>query len=84
MLDPKITAPTYMTGYSVTPGQRQEIHHAQIFHIDASQVAASASRAGKDGKPGWSCYTGPTLPSTQAGKTGVPALGKGSPGRRAG
>ncbi|HEY7438890.1 MAG TPA: YceI family protein [Acidimicrobiia bacterium] len=63
VLDPKITKPTYMTGYTVTPDQIQEIHHAQIFHIDASQAAAGVQRSGQDGNPGWSCYAGPSLPS---------------------
>src|SRR5262249_52018600 len=49
VLDPHITKPTFMTGYKVTPGNRAEIHHVQIFHIDASQVAASADVSGKDG-----------------------------------
>ena len=40
MLDPHITKPTYMTGYTVTPDQITEIHHAQIFHIDAAQAKA--------------------------------------------
>ncbi len=71
VLDPHITKPTYMTGYEVTPGTPTEIHHVQIFHIDQSQVAASASVSGKDGKPGWSCYTGPSLPSRGPDRTSV-------------
>ena len=61
VLDPHITKPTYMTGYTVTPDKITEIHHAQIFHIDASQVEASKSVSGQDGQPGWSCYSGPGL-----------------------
>jgi polyisoprenoid-binding protein YceI len=68
ILDPHITKPTYMTGYTVTPGHPTEIHHAQIFHIDASQAEAGAKISGSDGKPGWSCYTGPNLPDTSAFK----------------
>ena len=64
VLDPHFTKPTYVTGYDVTPGHRTEIHHVQIFHINASQVAAGNTMSGSDGKPGWSCYTGPNLPST--------------------
>ncbi len=71
VLDPKITKPTFMTGYEVTPGNREEIHHVQIFHIDRSQVEASANLAGKDGQPGWGCYTGPSLPSRGPDRTVV-------------
>ena len=65
----------------MTPDHRDEIHHAQIFHIDASQVAAAAKISGGDGKPGWSCYGSANLPSTQhdraegkASKTGQAGL----------
>ncbi|MGZ6962672.1 MAG: YceI family protein [Acidimicrobiia bacterium] len=71
VLDPHITKPTFMTGYAVTPGNPAEIHHVQIFHIDQSQVAASANVSGKDGKPGWSCYTGPSLPSRGIDRTAI-------------
>ncbi len=71
VLDPHITKPTFMTGYAVTPGNPSEIHHVQIFHIDQSQVEASANISGKDGKPGWSCYTGPSLPSRGRDRTVV-------------
>ena len=69
VLDPHLTQPTYVTGYAVTPGQRQEIHHVQIFHIDSSQVAAAATRSGSDGKPGWSCYGTVDLPSGKRDRT---------------
>jgi polyisoprenoid-binding protein YceI len=71
VLDPKITEPKFMTGYAVTPGNPDEIHHVQIFHIDKTQVEASTKISGKDGKPGWSCYTGPSLPSTADRETVV-------------
>jgi polyisoprenoid-binding protein YceI/mono/diheme cytochrome c family protein len=74
VLDPHITKPTFMTGYEVTPGNRAEIHHAQIFQIDASQVEASHQLDGRDGKPGWSCYSGPLLRSSQDNRPLRPRL----------
>jgi polyisoprenoid-binding protein YceI/mono/diheme cytochrome c family protein len=82
ILDPHVTKPTYLTGYKVTPDQRAEIHHVQIFHIDPSQVAAGRAITGKDGKPGWSCYGTVDLRSTDRnparrrlhGFTGQPGL----------
>jgi polyisoprenoid-binding protein YceI/mono/diheme cytochrome c family protein len=71
VLNPHLTKPMFMTGYEVTPGNPNEIHHVQIFHIDQSQVEASANVTGKDGKPGWSCYTGPSLPSRGPDRTAV-------------
>ena len=68
VLDPHITKPTYMTGYEVTPDKYTEIHHAQIFHIDATQASEGDAMSGKDGKPGWSCFAGPGLPDRGASK----------------
>jgi polyisoprenoid-binding protein YceI len=69
VLDPHITQPTYLTGYQVTPDHREEIHHVQIFHIDSSQVAAASNIAGKDGKPGWSCYGTVDLPTAHRNRS---------------
>ena len=58
ILDPKLTKPTFITGYKVTPGQRSEIHHAQIFHVPADATQRLRERDGEDGRPGWTCYGG--------------------------
>ena len=82
ILDPKFTSATFMTGYSVTPTERSVVHHSQIFHITADQVDSIQMRSGSDGKPGWSCLAGPTLPSgprPQGSGTGQ-APGQGAPG----
>jgi polyisoprenoid-binding protein YceI/mono/diheme cytochrome c family protein len=77
VLDPHITKPTYMTGYQVTPQKIDEIHHAQIFHIDAAQASEGEAMSGSDGKPGWSCYAGPSLPDRDAFKKLAGAAGQG-------
>ncbi len=58
VLDPHFTAPTFVTGFELTPGARTEIHHAQLFHADAGRVATDLAKYGQDGRPGWSCYVG--------------------------
>ncbi len=63
VLDPKLTEPTYMTGYTFLEDQREELHHAQVFHVTEAQKANAAKVDGKDGQPGWSCYSGPGLSS---------------------
>ncbi|MCU1455242.1 MAG: YceI-like protein [Acidimicrobiales bacterium] len=61
VLDPKLTTPMYLTGYSFLAGQIAEIHHVQVFHVTAAQKANAPTVEGKDGKPGWECYGGPGL-----------------------
>ncbi len=82
VLNPNLTKPMFLTGYQVTPDHRPEIHHVQLFHVDASQVEYAKTISGADGKPGWSCYGTVSLPSTQRdpserrlrGFTGQPGL----------
>jgi hypothetical protein len=62
VLDPKLTKPMYLTGYTFLADQVQELHHAQVFHISAQQKQFVPRKDGRDGKPGWSCYGGPGLP----------------------
>jgi polyisoprenoid-binding protein YceI len=61
MLDPELTEPTYLTGYTFLADQVEELHHAQVFHVSGEQVASSKALDGKDGQPGWGCYAGPDL-----------------------
>jgi polyisoprenoid-binding protein YceI len=61
VLDPKLTEPMYLTGYTFLADQIEELHHAQVFHISAEQKASSAAVDGADGHTGWSCYGGPEL-----------------------
>ncbi|MGZ4689436.1 MAG: YceI family protein [Acidimicrobiia bacterium] len=60
VLDPHLDRPTYLTGFDLAPDQRAEIHHAQLFHVEGDRAAADRARSGRDGKPGWSCYVGPS------------------------
>lgn len=61
VLDPKLTEPMYLTGYTFLADQVPELHHAQVFHVSAAQVASAAEIDGADGQPGWGCYSGPEL-----------------------
>jgi polyisoprenoid-binding protein YceI len=76
VLDPHLTQPTYITGYSFTPDVVTEIHHAQIFHVSASRAADNEALMGQDGKPGWQCYGGPEVGRVDSihGFTGEPGL----------
>ena len=61
VLDPKITKPTYLTGYGFLADQVKELHHAQVFLISAAQKKNGVAQSGKDGQPGWSCFGTPGL-----------------------
>ena len=73
VLDPKLTKPMYLTGYTFLSDQVDELHHAQVFHVSPSQVESSKKIDGKDGEPGWGCYGGPGLKGQKPPK--VPGRG---------
>jgi polyisoprenoid-binding protein YceI len=61
VLEPDISEPTFMTGYTFIGDQISQLHHAQVFHISAEQRENARAKEGADGQPGWSCYSGPDL-----------------------
>lgn len=61
VLDPKITEPTYLTGYTFDPDNVRQIHHVQVFQISAAQRESARAVEGEDGRAGWGCYAGPSL-----------------------
>ena len=86
VLDPHLSAPTFITGYTVLPDQVAEIHHAQVFHVGAGAAAANEAAQGQDGRPGYSCYAGPFIGRVRDGVsafTGEPGLIAGwAPGQQ--
>ncbi len=71
VLDPKITKPTFLTGYTFLPDQLTEIHHSQVFHISGQQAANAAKLEGQDGRPGWQCYGGVDVPGVSPSWNGT-------------
>ena len=71
VLNPKITKPTFLTGYTFLPDQLTEIHHSQVFHISAQQAANAAKLEGQDGRPGWQCYGGVDVPGVSPSWNGT-------------
>lgn len=61
VLEPELTEPTFLTGYTFLADQIQQLHHAQVFHISDEQRANAAELENQDGQPGWTCYTTPNL-----------------------
>ena len=64
LLDPKITAETYLAGVVLQPGNPNLVHHAILYRVDPQQVAAARSKDAGDPRLGWSCFGGTGLPGT--------------------
>lgn len=69
------------TGYKVTPGAVESVHHVLVYLFDAGDRATLEALDGSDGRPGWSCFSGPT-PQNSAAQP-VDGLGGWVPGTSA-
>jgi hypothetical protein len=55
------TTTKYVTGMRVRPGDVSEVHHAILFNIAPSDVAAIQKLDAADPAPGYSCFGGPGI-----------------------
>ncbi len=62
LLDPKITADSFLSGVVLQPGNPKLVHHAILYRVDPDQVAAAQAKDAGDSRLGWSCFGDPGLP----------------------
>lgn len=58
VLDPEVTEPTFLTGYTFDPDQLGTVHHAIVTRVRADKVAETRSKDDADEGPGWGCLAG--------------------------
>lgn len=58
ILDPHLTAPTFLTGSNFQPDQLQIVHHALVYQRPARALADAQARDAADPGGGWACATG--------------------------
>ena len=62
VLDPAFEADTFVTGFSLEPGERRVVHHSLVYVASADAREDAATAADRDARPGWECFGGPGLP----------------------
>lgn len=58
LIDPKLTQPLAVTAVSVEPGNRAIVHHASVFAVPDTQVAAIERLDASEPGPGYTCFSG--------------------------
>jgi polyisoprenoid-binding protein YceI len=58
ILDPELTEPTFLTGYTFDPDRVEVVHHAIVYRVTADKVAATREKDAADDGSGWSCFAG--------------------------
>ena len=71
LLDPRITADTFLAGVVLKPGNPHLVHHAILYRVDPEQVSAAKAKDAGDPRLGWSCFGGPGLPGNGADLGGL-------------
>ncbi|MEP6760182.1 MAG: monooxygenase, partial [Sporichthyaceae bacterium] len=73
LLDPALTADTFVTGAQVLPGREEIVHHAIIFRVGPGEVAMAQQADQGDPGTGWTCFGGTAFPG-RGGANAVSAL----------
>jgi hypothetical protein len=76
LLDPEISAPTFVTGAEVLPGNVALVHHAILYRVEPAQAGAAAEADAASAGPGWTCFGGTGLPAGGADAAGNSLAGQ--------
>jgi hypothetical protein len=71
LLDPGISADTFLSGVVLEPGNPNLVHHAILYRVGPDQVAAAHAKDVADPRLGWSCFGGPGLPGRSGALGGL-------------
>jgi hypothetical protein len=74
LLDPGLTAETFLSGVVLEPGNPNLVHHAILYRVDPDQVAAARAKDAGDPRLGWSCFGGTGLPGGDPASGGLNGL----------
>lgn len=72
-------APAFVTGFGVTPGHIDEVHHVLAFSIPPEQAAVVQAMDVAEPGPGYTCFGGPGVERSRTELIGswVPGIGSG-------
>ncbi|WP_117212095.1 monooxygenase [Allorhizocola rhizosphaerae] len=65
LIDPGLTAPTFITGSQFLPDNAAIVHHAILFRVPAADVAEARELDAKADGGGWTCFGGTGITSDQ-------------------
>ncbi len=71
LLNPKLEADTFVTGYRIKPQQAKMVHHVILFVIGPEAVAEAQARDRAEEGSGWTCFGGPGVGGINAALGGM-------------
>ncbi len=79
LLDPKVTADSFITGFDVRPGNPQVVHHVIVFRVPPDLVGDAERKDAATPGEGWTCF-GTSGLSNDGSIDDAPWLGAWAPG----
>jgi hypothetical protein len=80
LVDPKLTATSFLTGSQFLPDNAEIVHHAIFFKLDAKDVAEAKALDAAAPGDGYTCFSGTGLGGPGAQANGAPWLAAWAPG----
>ncbi len=62
LLDPAFSEDTFITGFSLEPGEPRVVHHSLVYLASGDAREEAVAAAERDARPGWGCFGGPGIP----------------------
>ena len=62
LLDPAFEEDTFITGFSLEPGEPRVVHHSLVYLASSDAREEARAAAERDVRPGWECFGGPGIP----------------------
>jgi hypothetical protein len=80
LIDPGLTAPTFVTGSQFLPQNTDVLHHAIFFRVDPEDVAQARVVDERDAGDGWTCFSGTGIGGRSSISAGAGWIGAWAPG----
>ena len=80
LLDPKVAADQFITGFNVLPGNPEVVHHVILFRVPADLVGEAEQKDADTPGQGWTCFGNSGLRSSASEIDDAPWLGAWAPG----
>ena len=64
LVDPGVTADTFLTGVTFKPGNPKVVHHAILFRVPPESVSAARAKDAETPGEGWTCFGDTGIPDT--------------------
>lgn len=82
LVDPRLTAPAFLTGTQFLPQNPSVVHHAIMFYVPPDEVQAAVALDASTPGQGWTCFGGDGVDDQSVNLNTAPWVGAWAPGMK--